>query len=83
MFKRRKKKKRYRFFRHRRCEFFPCHETRDTRNFNCLMCFCPLYPYPDCGGNYTFTQKGIKDCSKCTLPHYDYDYVIRKLESRK
>lgn len=33
----------------------------------------------DCGGDYTILDNGWKDCSKCTLPHYDYDYVIYKL----
>ena len=53
----------------------------DTDGFNCLFCYCPLYHLEDCGGNYTFTQKGVKDCSDCTLPHKanNYDYIIRKL----
>jgi Zn-finger protein len=76
------KKKKYKFFRHKRCEFFPCHETDDPKRFNCLMCFCPLY-HLECGGNYTFTDKGIKDCSDCTLPHFDYDYVIERLKKKK
>ena len=53
----------------------------DTDDFNCLFCYCPLYPLEDCGGNYTLTEKGVKDCSDCTLPHKanNYDYIIRKL----
>ena len=53
----------------------------DTDDFNCLFCYCPLYPLEDCGGNYTFTEKGVKDCSDCTLPHKsnNYQYVIEKL----
>lgn len=76
------KKKRYRFFRHKKCEFFPCHETGDPRHFNCLMCYCPLYRL-ECGGNYTYTDEGVKDCSKCVLPHFDYDYVIEMLKKTK
>lgn len=72
-------KGRYKFFRHKKCEFFPCHKTDDLRHFNCLMCFCPLYQL-DCGGNYAFTKEGIKDCSACTIPHFDYDYVIEMLK---
>ncbi len=69
---------RYKFFQHRDCEFFPCHPTPDPDGFNCLMCYCPLY-FLDCGGNYTFTEKGIKDCSVCLYPHYNYDGVVQKL----
>ena len=35
--------KQYSFFCHKECEFFPCHETKDPENFNCLFCYCPLY----------------------------------------
>lgn len=69
---------RYKFFQHRDCEFFPCHQTSDPERFNCLMCYCPLY-FLDCGGNYTFTARGIKDCSACLYPHYNYDGVVQKL----
>jgi Zn-finger protein len=33
----------------------------------------------ECGGNFTILKNGVKDCSECLLPHYDYDYVIEKL----
>ena len=33
----------YKFINHRKCEFFPCHETSDEDGFNCLFCYCPLY----------------------------------------
>lgn len=36
----------------------------------------------DCGGNYTILKNGVKDCSKCFLPHdpkKGYDFVIEKL----
>ncbi|MBO5973618.1 MAG: metal-binding protein, partial [Clostridia bacterium] len=35
--------KNYAFISHRDCEFFPCHQTSDVDNFNCLFCYCPLY----------------------------------------
>ncbi|WP_337936887.1 cysteine-rich small domain-containing protein, partial [Acidaminococcus fermentans] len=44
---------RYKFFAHRQCEFFPCHQGADPERFNCLFCFCPLYLVPDCGGEFT------------------------------
>lgn len=60
----------YPFFTHRECEFFPCHADIAPDDFNCIFCYCPLYALgPDCGGDYTYTSKGIKDCTSCTLPH--------------
>jgi len=73
--------KQYRFFSHRQCEYFPCHQTERPEEFNCLFCYCPLYALGDkCGGNFTYLENGIKDCSACLLPHRkdNYDYVIGK-----
>lgn len=62
--------KKYKFFRHSECEFFPCHKVSDDTRFNCLFCYCPLYALGrECGGNFKYTEAGIKDCSDCTLPH--------------
>mgnify|MGYP003372317598 CR=1 FL=1 len=48
--------KHFSFYSHKECEFFPCHETKDTENFNCLFCYCPLYALGSkCGGNYKYT----------------------------
>ena len=69
------------FFQNRECEYFPCHKVKDDRSFNCLFCFCPLYALGDkCGGNCTYTEKGIKDCSGCLIPHSTsgYDYILSK-----
>lgn len=58
------------FFRHTACEYFPCHATEDPETFNCLFCYCPLYALgPDCGGQYRYTAKGVKNCAACLLPH--------------
>ena len=72
----------YKFINHEKCEFFPCHKTDDKENFNCLFCYCPLYLMEDkCGGNFTYTKNGIKDCSNCLLPHKkeNYDHINNKL----
>lgn len=72
------KSENFKFFQHKECEFFPCHKTDDTENFNCLFCYCPLYALGEsCGGNYKITSGGIKDCSECLLPHRrkNYDYI--------
>ena len=70
------------FFQNSDCAYFPCHATVDTEQFNCLFCYCPLYPMADCGGHYTIGDNGVKDCSTCALPHEakSYAYVIKKLE---
>ena len=69
------------YFQNRECEYFPCHKVKDDRSFNCLFCFCPLYALGDkCGGNCTYTENGIKDCSGCLVPHSTsgYDYILSK-----
>ena len=71
----------YKFFQHRECEFFPCHKTEDEENFNCLFCYCPLYALGEnCGGNFKYTEDGIKDCSDCLVPHRkkNYEYIMSK-----
>ena len=71
-------KKPYRFFQNKSCEYFPCHKVKDSSEFNCLFCYCPLYALGDnCGGNCTYTKEGIKDCSNCLVPHNPkgYDYI--------
>lgn len=58
------------FFTNRACEYFPCHEGIDEHDFNCMFCYCPLYALgPRCGGNFTYTAKGRKNCKDCNLPH--------------
>ena len=58
------------FFQNEACPYFPCHKGANVEAFNCLFCYCPLYVLGrDCGGNFSYTEKGIKDCSRCLLPH--------------
>lgn len=65
----------YKFFQNRECEYFPCHAGADPERFNCLFCFCPLYALGErCGGAFTYTHDGIKDCSACRLPHLPESY---------
>lgn len=78
----------FKFFSNTECEFYPCHKADDL---NCLFCYCPLYPFKDCGGNFTYidvteengSAKQIKDCSNCLFPHIkeNYDKVILKLKN--
>ena len=71
----------YKFINHRKCEFFPCHETSDEDGFNCLFCYCPLYTLGSrCGGSFKYLENGVKDCSGCLLPHGrgSYSYVVSK-----
>jgi Zn-finger protein len=72
----------YSHFCNRECEYFPCHKGVDPEQFNCLFCYCPLYMLDnDCGGNFSYTKKGIKDCSACLIPHSKggYDYITGHL----
>ena len=70
--------KKYAYFSHRECEYYPCHDGADPDNFNCLFCYCPLYVLgEDCGGNFRYLPSGRKDCTMCLLPHNrkNYGYV--------
>ncbi|HZK58090.1 MAG TPA: cysteine-rich small domain-containing protein [Clostridia bacterium] len=72
----------YKFVQNKKCEFFPCHKINNPGRFNCLFCFCPLYVLGDkCEGNFKYTDKGIKDCSDCTIPHDvgGYEYIMSKI----
>ena len=65
----------YDFFQNKQCEYFPCHAGADPESFSCLFCYCPLYALGDqCGGSFTYTENGIKDCSKCLKPHRRENY---------
>ena len=71
----------YRYFQNRECAYFPCHKDANPDNFNCLFCYCPLYALGDqCGGSFSYTEKGIKDCSRCLFPHRaeNYDNMMEK-----
>ena len=72
----------YDFFQNRECEYFPCHRVEDPERFSCLFCYCPLYALGDrCGGCFTYTQDGIKDCSGCLRPHRreNYESICQKM----
>ncbi|MBR4656581.1 MAG: cysteine-rich small domain-containing protein [Oscillospiraceae bacterium] len=73
--------KHYAFFQNRECEFFPCHTGVPEAEFNCLFCYCPLYPLGEsCPGNYLYLENGVKSCENCVLPHIrdNYSLVISK-----
>lgn len=73
----------YKFFNHKDCEYFPCHKTDKPDEFNCLFCYCPLYVLgKNCGGNPNFMENGVKDCSKCMLPHKknNYEYIMSRFQ---
>ncbi|MBK5254075.1 MAG: cysteine-rich small domain-containing protein [Peptostreptococcaceae bacterium] len=73
------KGKHFSFFQNKECEYFPCHKTDKPEDFNCLFCYCPLYALGDkCGGDFTITEDGIKDCSNCMLPHVKDNYAYIK-----
>jgi len=72
----------YKFFQNKECEYFPCHEGVRCEDFSCLFCYCPLYALGDrCGGSFTYTESGIKDCTYCAKPHRveNYDQIMKKM----
>lgn len=76
----------YKFYQNKKCKYFPCHDNINKDKFNCMFCYCPLYPYDDCGGNYEILDNGWKDCSNCTIPHQGkkgYDYIVKKLKEKQ
>lgn len=71
----------FKFFSHKECEYFPCHKTDRPDDFNCLFCYCPLFALGDrCGGNFKYTETGVKDCSDCLIPHdkHAFDTLMSK-----
>ncbi|MEG1584163.1 MAG: cysteine-rich small domain-containing protein [Anaerovorax sp.] len=76
------KDKHFSFFSNRECEYFPCHKTNTPERFNCLFCYCPLYALgTECGGDFVYTENGIKNCSACMVPHEKdcYGDILDKL----
>lgn len=75
--------KAFSFYSHVECEYYPCHPAPDGQEFNCLFCYCPLYVLGrNCGGNFTYLENGIKDCSKCLIPHErkNYGYITGRFQ---
>ncbi len=70
----------YKYFIHRDCTFFPCHDLTEWRS--CLFCWCPLYLL-QCNGTFTF-RGSVKDCSACTLPHTaeGYDLIVKSVSEQ-
>ena len=64
-----------RFFANTACPYYPCHH--GVEEFSCMFCYCPLYALGEkCGGNFTYTADGIKDCSNCLIPHKKENYEL-------
>ena len=73
----------YKFFKNKKCEYFPCHKGIPEEDFNCLFCYCPLYTLgKSCGGNCEFLENGVKSCMKCGFPHQrsNYDKIISRFQ---
>ncbi|MBQ4074071.1 MAG: cysteine-rich small domain-containing protein [Clostridia bacterium] len=73
----------YAFCQNVKCEYFPCHPGIAEADFNCLFCYCPLYALgKKCGGAFTYTENGFKDCSRCSIPHKkeNYDYILSRYQ---
>ena len=73
----------YDYFQNKECPYFPCHKNVAEQDFNCLFCYCPLYALGEaCGGAFTYTANGVKDCSGCVIPHRreNYDKILAKMD---
>ena len=73
--------KHFAFYTNKECEYYPCHPVPEGTEFNCLFCYCPLYALGrECGGNFCYTESGIKNCVNCMFPHRkeNYDRVIAR-----
>lgn len=73
------------FFANTECEHYPCHKMDEP--LNCLFCYCPLYQYENCPGDYKIIEKNgkkVKSCIDCSFPHCkdNYDKVINILRVR-
>ena len=70
----------YKRFTNHACEYYPCHKNK-TGKINCLFCFCPLYSFDSCPGEFILLDSGVKDCSDCEWIHTDeaYDQVVEIL----
>ncbi len=74
----------FKFFQNISCEYFPCHSGADPEKFNCMFCYCPLYALGDqCGGSFTYTESGIKDCTNCLRPHRPDSFSVISREMDK
>ena len=74
----------WRFYQNPRCAYFPCHKTDTPERFSCQFCYCPLYLLgKNCGGNFRILNNGVKDCSNCLIPHYEYDRILARLSQEE
>ncbi len=69
----------HKFFANTACRYYPCHKTEGA--LNCLFCYCPLYFLTECGGDYTYTPQGVKNCVDCVKVHGEdsWEFVQRRL----
>ena len=62
-------------FTNSKCEYYPCHESEDIEEFNCLFCYCPMHTL-ECPGTFKILKDSDgtvrKDCSGCKIPHDGY-----------
>lgn len=75
-----------RYFENHDCEYYPCH--KGLEECNCMFCYCPLYTFENCPGNYRYKVREdgskVKTCIDCTFPHIidNYDKIMAILRNR-
>lgn len=67
------------YFCNEKCRYYPCHGgAEEAGGFNCLFCYCPLYPYDDCPGTFEMIEgkngRPVKNCTDCLWPHVPEHY---------
>ncbi len=78
----------YRFFENKECMYYPCHAGMEGKSLNCLFCYCPMHPYPDCLGKPVFRENKngriFKDCTGCVFPHdpQNYETILAFLKEK-
>lgn len=66
--------KHFAFYTNKECEYYPATGAGGD-GVQLLFCYCPLYMLGrKCGGNFTYLESGVKDCSKCLVPHRRENY---------
>ncbi len=70
----------YKHFINLKCEFLPCHNLEDWHS--CMFCYCPLFLL-SCPGQFAMLPSGMKDCSRCVIPHTENGWEIIQEELNK
>ena len=67
--------KHFAFYTNKECEYYPCHPVPEGTSSTACSATARFYMLGrKCGGNFTYLESGVKDCSKCLVPHRRENY---------